>query len=333
MVEFEKYILSAGTHWISNSGSDERGSSHGGTAGDQTGGEWRLRGWYSRPWSCVLRYPDICVGLKLAQLGCAAAKNDRIGYDQWQRTTYWARLKEAGYDPAAITEPCEADCTAGVTANVKAAGALLGVRALEVIPIDTYSANMRARFEAAGFRALKEAKYLSGPEWLLPGDVLLYEGHHAATNVTKGSRAEMPAGAVASGLRRGDEGGAVLALQKRLMAWKAACLPKYGADGEFGAETEAALRDYQRTMGIPETGVYDQATHDRMDAAPGTVVITGETVNIRSAPSTITGTVIGYARKGRELRYQGVDSAEGWHLVEYLGMNAWVSPKMSKMKS
>ena len=53
-----KYINSTGTHYISNSGSDENGAYSGGQAGDQTGKEWRMRDWYNRPWTCVLRYPE-----------------------------------------------------------------------------------------------------------------------------------------------------------------------------------------------------------------------------------------------------------------------------------
>lgn len=83
-----KYINSTGTHYISNSGSDENGSYAGGQAGDQTGKEWRMRDWYDRPWKCVLRYPDQKVALKIAQLAIDAALNDRIGYDQSQNRTY-----------------------------------------------------------------------------------------------------------------------------------------------------------------------------------------------------------------------------------------------------
>ncbi|MBR3586872.1 MAG: N-acetylmuramoyl-L-alanine amidase, partial [Oscillospiraceae bacterium] len=42
-----KYINSTGTHYISNSGSDENGAYSGGQAGDQTGKEWRMRDWYN----------------------------------------------------------------------------------------------------------------------------------------------------------------------------------------------------------------------------------------------------------------------------------------------
>ena len=39
MQNYKKYILSTGTHYISNSGSDENGAYHGGKAGDQSGHE------------------------------------------------------------------------------------------------------------------------------------------------------------------------------------------------------------------------------------------------------------------------------------------------------
>jgi len=37
-------------------------------------------------------------------------------------------------------------------------------------------------------------------------------------------------------------------------------LPKYGVDGIFGKETEAAVLAFQHDVGIPETGIFDQAT-------------------------------------------------------------------------
>ena len=185
-IDFKKYIMSTGTHYISNSGSDENKQYHGGKAGDQTGKEWALKGWYNRPWTVVLRWPDPAVGLKMAQLGIAAALNNKIGYDQWQRTSYWKQLEKVGYDPSKITTPCEEDCTAGVTGNCKATGYLLNIKALKDLPVSVYSGSMKSIFKKAGFKALTAAKYLSGPNWLLPGDVLLYEGHHAAMNITYG---------------------------------------------------------------------------------------------------------------------------------------------------
>ena len=182
-----KYINSTSTHYISNSGSDERGQYTGGQAGDQTGTEWRMRSWYDRPWSCVLRYPDQKVALKIAQLGIDAALNDKIGYDQSQNRTYLAQLKAVGWEPSKITVACEADCSAGVCTNVTAAGHLLDIDALKK-HTGTYTGNMRSALTKAGFQLLTDSKYLNSGDYLLPGDILLNDGHHTATNVTVGKK-------------------------------------------------------------------------------------------------------------------------------------------------
>lgn len=186
-IDFNKYIYSTGTHYIANSGKDENGAYHGGKAGDQSGHEAELKKWYNRPWTVVLRYPNQAVALKIAELSIAMCLNDNVGYDQDQRGTYWQQLKAAGYDPSKITTACEEDCTAGVSANVKGTGALMGIKALENLPLCT-SRNMKQEFTKAGFVALTASKYLTSPDYLLPGDILLYESHHAACNITIGSK-------------------------------------------------------------------------------------------------------------------------------------------------
>jgi len=362
-IDFDKYILSTGTHYISNSGKDENGTYHGGQAGDQSGHEWELKKWYSRPWTVVLRWPDIKVALKMAELGISAALNDRIGYDQYQRTTYWKQLEKAGYDPSKITVACEEDCTAGVTANCKAAGFLMDVPALEELAIDTYSANMKTRFVRAGFRALTESKYLTCPNYLLPGDVLLYEGHHAAMNITYGKNVRpenvsKPPENMSKPpeddalLRKGDGGDDVRQMQRLLLKWDPDCLPKYGADGDFGSETLRALTRFQDFRGLAASGVYDEPTRQALvaytnslaagteqpaleyDEEPAyTVTITGESVNVR-AGNSLSSAVLGVVHRGDLLPYQGVKSADGgrtWLLVEYEGQNGWVSDKYAEV--
>lgn len=190
MSNYNKYINSTGTHYISNSGSDERKKYNSGSAGDQTGHEWELRSWYSRPWTHIFRYEkDPRVGQTLAELGCAAALNNNIGYDQYQRTTYWKQLQTVGYDPSKITVKCEEDCSAGTAANVKAAGYILGIKALQNVSSSMTSRNTVSQLKAAGFTVLTESKYCSSGNYLLPGDILLYENHHVAINVTKGKKA------------------------------------------------------------------------------------------------------------------------------------------------
>ncbi|MBQ1788828.1 MAG: peptidoglycan-binding protein, partial [Oscillospiraceae bacterium] len=210
------------------------------------------------------------------------------------------------------------------------------------------SGNMRATYKKAGFKVLTDSKYLNGTAYLLPGDILLYDNHHAATNVTAGKHSgytyrdvidDLPAyqgDKKPEGLRRGDMGDDVRAMQRALLTWNPDCLPKYGADGDFGGETEAALRAYQKAAGLPETGVYDAATKKALTAigAPKKVVVTGGNVNVRSAPGT-DSRILGVVHAGDTLPYQDVTQThEGrdWYLVAYEGENGWVSSKYSRIE-
>lgn len=173
---------------ISNSGHDENGKYSGGAAGDQTGGEWQKIKWYNRPWNVVLRYPDNAVGLTIATLAAEAAENNLIGYDQTQRGTFWQALKAAGYYPALIKTLCESDCSAGVAAIVKASGYILNIGKLQTVSPDMYTGNEQAALTNAGFKALTDSKYLTSDAYLLPGDILLYSGHHTAINLDTGNK-------------------------------------------------------------------------------------------------------------------------------------------------
>ena len=170
---------------IANSGYDEHGKYSGGTAGDQTGKEWRIIPYYNRPWNCVLRHPDTSVRELIAQLAEEGANNDLIGYDQYERWTFWNQLKAVGYHPKNIKTKCEADCSAGVISIVWAVGHLLGLYRLKELDA-TYTGNMRQGFKDAGFIVLQESKFLTSDSWLMRGDVLLNDAHHTAINLTTG---------------------------------------------------------------------------------------------------------------------------------------------------
>ena len=307
--KYAKYVCSTGGHLISNSGGDEHGRAVGGRAGDQTGNEWTLRSWYNRPWNCVLRYPDPAIGLRIAELGCEAALNDKIGYDQNERYTYWQLLQKAGYYPSKITQACEADCSAGVIANVKAVGYLKNINALKNISA-TYTGNMRDTFKAAGFQVLTDSKYLNSTTYLLPGDILLNDVHHTATNVTVGYGIKNDTVKVNTGvtnpvtyLQIGSKGEAVKKMQKMLIACGYNCGAD-GADGDFGSNTQIALREFQKAAGIVIDGVYGpksetallaaykKATGNKME--PYMVKVTANSLNIRKGPGTnytITGVI------------------------------------------
>lgn len=175
---------------ISNCGKDERGTYSGGFAGDQTGQEYWLISWYSRPWNCVLRHPNAQVRSEIARLATSAAKNDAIGYDQGERLTFWNELASCGYDPARITRPCEADCSSSTASIVKAVGYLLNDSNLKTVSPGMTTHTMRGSLRNAGFDVLTDSKYLTSDSYLLAGDILLNDAAHAAINVTDGAYAD-----------------------------------------------------------------------------------------------------------------------------------------------
>lgn len=173
---------------ISNCSHDENGRYSGGKPGDQTGTEYCVRPWYDRPWNCVLRYPKREVGEKLAVVARAAAKNEHIGYNQSRRGTYFYQLRKAGWHAARVNVDCEADCSSSTCANIVAVGHRLGYEKLAGLNPMLTTSTMRSALKNAGFTVLTDEKYTKRPDYLLPGDVLLYEGHHTAINLDKGSK-------------------------------------------------------------------------------------------------------------------------------------------------
>lgn len=126
-------------------------------------------------------------------------------------------------------------------------------------------------------------------------------------------------------LKKGDKGAGVKALQEALVkaGWS---FPKYGADGDFGGETEANVKGFQRTAGLPVTGVYDAETRAALMAriGAGKVKITGGTVNVRSGPGT-DNAIIGTAHKDE--RYDYCIVTDGWYQIDFGGTAGWVSGK------
>jgi len=67
-------------------------------------------------------------------------------------------------------------------------------------------------------------------------------------------------------LMKGSKGEAVRQLQENLIALGFQ-LPKYGADGIFGDETEKAVKDFQYTWGLTVDGIAGPETMAAMDQA------------------------------------------------------------------
>lgn len=143
-------------------------------------------------------------------------------------------------------------------------------------------------------------------------------------------------------LKRGCTGEDVRRLQTSLLEL-GYDLPKYGADGQYGQETEAAVRQLQRASGVKVDGVYGEESHAALMAlladadaddepaapAPGKVRITGGTVYVRSGPGT-SNRILTVVRKGDELAYTA-RANNGWYAVRMADGDGWVSGKYAEV--
>ena len=72
-------------------------------------------------------------------------------------------------------------------------------------------------------------------------------------------------------IRRGQKSEAVRLVQEAIVAWGCEekgrnLLPQFGADADFGSETDAAVREFQDAMGIARDGLVGPITLSRLDA-------------------------------------------------------------------
>lgn len=121
-----------------------------------------------------------------------AAKNDCIGYDQYTRETFWNEVSKVDYNIEKLTTNCNTDCSAFVCTILKIVGHQLDIDELKNIPLDDTRA-MENDLTKAGFKAYRESKYLTSPDELQPGDILLNTIHHTEIFVGDGSAEWRPA--------------------------------------------------------------------------------------------------------------------------------------------
>ena len=261
---------------ISNCGHDENGRYAGGKAGDQTGTEYQIMNWYSRPWLCVLRFNDAKIAAMIADMATKAARNNLIGYDQGtagnsnDRYTFWQHLKASNYDPAQITVACESDCSASTAAIVKGAGYRLNNAKLKAISIYLTTRNMRVAMKNAGAKVLTDSKYLTSGDYLKAGDILLNDNHHVAIAVTSGSKTSNTSTNTSTGGKymfepetvvAGSTGLSVLLLQEILVArkFKGKDGKELELDRSAGTNTIYALNAYKKSRNMKQDGICDAA--------------------------------------------------------------------------
>jgi len=167
-------------------------------------------------------------------------------------------------------------------------------------------------------------------------------------------------------LKKGMAGTDVKALQELLLQLGYE-LPKYGADGDFGAETEAAVLAFQKKAELEEDGKYGDKTHVAlMDAVadddegkqelptednPAQDAPTQEPTE-EETPAPLGQTVVIVADKGgkvnirvgNDTKYKRITTvpvgttfeyvataANGWNAVAVSGQVGWVSGKYSRI--
>ncbi len=167
---------------------DERGSYSGGQAGDQTGKEVYVNGWYNQNWTSVLRPKSAQLAEKIARACEAACANNKIGYSQSDRNSLLTQAKKVGYDMSKITTPCNCDCSSFVSVICVCCG--LPESIFFAGGNGRVTSNMSEACLATGkFNELFDAKYRTQKNYLKRGDILLNRNAHVVIVLSNGRNA------------------------------------------------------------------------------------------------------------------------------------------------
>ena len=141
-------------------------------------------------------------------------------------------------------------------------------------------------------------------------------------------------------LKNGCEGNDVKEMQSGLIRL-GYDLGRWGADGDFGDQTEMAVKQFQSDHGLTVNGMFDEKCVAVLDAAlvsislpvedPQSVVIEGGDCYIRSEAGT-SGKILSVAKRGSVHAYAGETSQTGWICIRHGGGIGWVSGKYGRLK-
>lgn len=216
-----------------------------------------------------------------------------------------------------------------------------------IIAKDFYTATEVSNLMATGaFTKLTSSKYTDQSAYLGAGDILVTKTKgHTVVVLTNGSKyegsVEEPKIELGSRiLRDGSEGSDVKDLQRRL---KAAGYDPGEVDGEYGPNTEAAVKALQKDAGILVDGEFgtdslkalialevdgDDTEKPNLPADGEAVVISGGDAWMRTGPGTQYDKA-GIAKNGDTLAYANPDE---WVPVLVEGRILWVSGKYAEKK-
>ena len=143
-------------------------------------------------------------------------------------------------------------------------------------------------------------------------------------------------------LKRGMRGEDVQELQENLIALGYA-LPRYGADGQYGAETEAAVRRFQESVALAADGIFGPATRAAMAGELESAGLHGdpgddsERLRVTAQRAAYVRTGPGTAYPARTTVHRGDEfdvlavAGNGWRSIRAEGQVGWISPRMCEV--
>lgn len=157
-----------------------------GQKGDQTLKEVCTRDYYLKSWSCLLRPKDPNKAEIMAQScekGCA---NQNVGYSQSTRNTLRQEAIKVNFDLSKVGL-CNCDCSSFMSVCAESAGIAIPYNGSNAPTTKT----MRNAFMSTGeFDLLLDSTYLTSPNFLKRGDILVAEGSHTVMVLSNGSLAD-----------------------------------------------------------------------------------------------------------------------------------------------
>lgn len=144
--------------------------------GDQTGKEVYTMNWdynasptSARNWDVVIRCNDSSKAKIMAKIMKDACDNPNVGYCITHRTSFFDKLKAAGWDASKIDTTCETSCTPMISACIIAAGIDGFGKKGDLSAVALYE---RAQ-KSPDFTCFTTSDYTTVPDKLMTGDIIL----------------------------------------------------------------------------------------------------------------------------------------------------------------
>lgn len=251
---------------------NEKGKVSGGKAGDQTKKEVCIHNWYDGKWTDVLRPVDPIIGQNIAAAMKAICENDMIGYDQPYRNTAYILWLKLGTIKA-INKPCSTDCSASTILSILAAFKAANKKFDLVYGSNApTTSNMVEKLMKTGqFIDLTDKKYTKSSEYLKAGDILLRRGHHVIVVLEDGTpdkekETKNPYKEPTVTIKIGCIGEGTRWVQWHLkrLGYKGKDKKLIKDDGNFGPNTDYALRNFQKNKGLENDGKCGPLTREQL---------------------------------------------------------------------